>query len=286
MKSSRHERAIEGKFDRTDLGGLQTALYRLIVAPNGVEEALASASGLPSGGLDPIIVNEGSLSARERLEIYANAYFYRVLDVLKEEFPATLAVIGEVNFHNLITGYLIEYPPTEPSILYAGRYLPDFIRTYPLSDQTPYLGDLARLERTALEIFHAADASVLDGSTMREIPPHEWPTMVMRRHPATCVLNLQWRVDELLSAVENGEPWREPEPCSNSLLVWRQNSKVNYRVLQREERAGLELAGQGATFESICEAVGAATNSDEDLAASINRMLTRWLSEGLLTRES
>jgi hypothetical protein len=285
MKSSRHERAVENGSERTDLEGLQSALYRLIVAPNGVEEALASAPGLPSGGLDPIIVNEGLLSARERLEIYANAYFYRVLDVLKEEFPATLAAIGEVNFHNLITGYLIEYPPTEPSILYAGRYLPDFIRTYPLSDQKPYLGELARLERTALEIFHAADASVLDGSMMCEIPPHEWPTMVMRRHPATWVLNLQWRVDELLSAVENGESWREPKPCSNSLLVWRQNSKVHYRVLQREERAGLELAGQGATFESICEAVGTEADSDEDLAALINRMLTRWLSEGLLTRE-
>ena len=282
---SRNERAGENRSDRADLEGLQSALYRLIVAPNGVEEALASTPGLPSGGLDPIIVNEGLLSARERLEIYANAYFYRVLDVLKEEFPSTLTAIGEVNFHNLITGYLIEYPPTEPSILYAGRNLPEFIRTHPLSDQKPYLGDLARLERTALEIFHAADASVLDESIMRQVPPHEWPAMVMRRHPATCVLNLQWRVDELLSAVEKGEPWREPEPCSSSLLLWRHNSKVNYRVLQREERAGLELAGQGAAFESICEAVGAEIGSEEDLAASINRMLTRWLSEGLLTRE-
>ena len=35
-------------------------------------------------------------------------------DVFKEEFPATLALLGEVNFHNLITGYLVDYPPTEP----------------------------------------------------------------------------------------------------------------------------------------------------------------------------
>ena len=64
----------------------------------------------------------------ERLEIYANAYFYRILDCLKEDFPATLATLGADNFHNLVTGYLIEYPPTEPSISYAGRHLAEFLR--------------------------------------------------------------------------------------------------------------------------------------------------------------
>ena len=49
-------------------------------------------------------------------------YFYRILDVLKEDFPATLAVLGADNFHNLVTGYLIEYPPQHFSISYAGNH--------------------------------------------------------------------------------------------------------------------------------------------------------------------
>jgi hypothetical protein len=34
-------------------------------------------------------------------------YFYRLLDAIKEDFPATLKILGDFEFHNLITGYLI-----------------------------------------------------------------------------------------------------------------------------------------------------------------------------------
>ena len=102
---------------------------------------------------------------RSGSEIYANAYFYRILDCLKEDFPATLATLGADNFHNLVTGYLIEYPPTEPSIAYAGRYMSEFLRHHPLSERWPFIAELARLERTVTEVFHAAEAEPLSAET-------------------------------------------------------------------------------------------------------------------------
>jgi Putative DNA-binding domain len=285
MKSSRGDREVDHTDDGMDLKNVQRTIYRLIAAPGGVDEAFTSETGLPPDGLDGLVVGEGLLPARDRLEIYANAYFYRLLDVFKEEFPATLAVVGEVNFHNLITGYLIDYPPTEPSILHAGRHLPDFIRAHPLSERWRYIGDLALLERTTLEIFHAPDAPVLDAATMRQAPPHEWPRIVMKAHPASRILETKWRVDKTLHAIEVGEPWSDPESGPASVIVWRQNSKVNYRVMDRAERAALEVARAGAAFESICEVISAEADGDEDPAALINRLLTRWLSDGLIVRE-
>src|SRR5260370_42069661 len=102
------------------LKGLQSLLYRLIPAASGVAEGLAAERDLGATGLDAIVLGDNRLSAEARVEIYANMYFYRILDSLKEDFPATLVVLGEDNFHNLITGYLLEYPPTEPSISYCG----------------------------------------------------------------------------------------------------------------------------------------------------------------------
>ena len=81
-------------------------------------------------------------------------YFYRLLDCLKEDYPATLAVMGATNFHNLITGYLLAYPPSHPSVLYAGRHLADFLDSHPLRDEWPFIADLACLERALIEIFH------------------------------------------------------------------------------------------------------------------------------------
>ena len=115
----------------TQLKNLQSLLYRLITAPSGVAEGLAAEQDLGAGGLDAIVLGDDRLSSEARVDIYANMYFYRILDALKEDFPATVAVLGDDNFHNLVTGYLLEYPPTGPSITHSGSHLAEY-----LHDQT------------------------------------------------------------------------------------------------------------------------------------------------------
>lgn len=268
-------------------------LYRLITAPEGVAAGLAAEGAhrpLELDELDELIVGDDRLSAAERLEIYANAYFYRILDCLKEDFPATLKTLGADNFHNLITGYLIEYPPTQPSIAEAGRHLAEFLRDHPMRERWPYVADLARLERTLIEVFNAAEAEPLGAEAMRAIAPDDWPALAMRTHPALAIVDCEWRVDEVLREIEaatpesgqlpHGAPARE----AVSVLVWRRDSQVHYRALARAERAALELASAGASFAAICDAVAATCGEDDRTqpVALINRLLTRWLSEGLL----
>src|ERR1700720_2659506 len=146
---------------------LQSILYRLITAASGVAEGLAAEDRLPAGGLDALVLGDERLSAEDRVDIYANMYFYRLLDVLKEDFPAMLRVLGDDNFHNLATGYLLEYPPTEPSVLHCGRHLAAYLHNHPLSKDAPYLTHLAALERAVVEVFHGPDAPVLESALMR-----------------------------------------------------------------------------------------------------------------------
>ena len=96
-----------------DLEALQKLLWRLVTAPGGVAEGLAGEPELAAGGLGAIITDDERMDPAARVGVYAEAYFYRLLEVLKEDFPATLAVAGADRFHNLVTGYLIDYPPTE-----------------------------------------------------------------------------------------------------------------------------------------------------------------------------
>ncbi|MEA2650048.1 MAG: putative DNA-binding domain, partial [Candidatus Binataceae bacterium] len=77
-----------------DLRRLQEIICRLIVAPGGVAEGLAHETILSVGGLDRLVAGDDRMTAAERVEIYANGYFYRILEVLKEDYPATLAVGG------------------------------------------------------------------------------------------------------------------------------------------------------------------------------------------------
>lgn len=296
-----------------DLKHLQELLYRLIVAPSGVAEGLVHETMLPVGGLAQLIASDDRMTPTERVEIYANGYFYRILDVLKEDFPATLAVVGADNFHNLATGYLIDYPPTEPSIHQAGKNFPLFIAAHPLRERWPFLGDLALLERTTLESFHAADASALDIEAMRAIAPEDWPAIAMRLHPATRLVESAWRVDQVLrvvedassqsaDAIEDDEAPVEPNREDVTIVVWRRDARVFYRALETVEREALRLASAdgGTTFAEICDAIATAASSDEssthegevtigtdggeEVAATINRLFARWLHDGLLVR--
>jgi hypothetical protein len=287
MKTTCAKKRAPGGIDgRLDLKGLQTLLHRLIVAPEGVEEGLAAGNELLPHGLAGIINGDDRLSPGERLAIYANAYFYRLLDVFKEEFPATLSVVGDVSFHNLITSYLNEFPPVEPSILHAGRCLPDYIRAHPFSERWPYLADLARLERADLEIFHARTAPALNVATLRGVLPDDWPKLILQMHPAARILDLKWRVDTVLRAVEKNEAPIEPVPGQTRVLVWRRGSQTHYRALERVEGAALTLTRDGASFATICEAVAMEADPGENTEKLINALVVRWLDDGVLTYPS
>jgi hypothetical protein len=280
--------------DGFELAALQSLLYRLITAPAGVEEAAGHERALQARGLEAVIAGSEGLSARDRLSIYANAYFYRLLDIFKEDFPCTYTVLGDINFHNLITGYLIEYPPSEPSVLYTGRHLPHYLETIcgparAAVAHMPFLADLARLERVCIEAFHGADAEALEQKSLRGLTPESWPMLRIRLHPAAQIFDIEWRIDALMTAIKQGQQWEPPERSSATLLVWRKQWRVDYRALGPGERAALKTAAGGADFASICASLASELESAigvTDLAAIINRMLTGWLRDGILTREN
>lgn len=261
------------------LTNLQTLLYRAITAsPGGVTETPESET---RDRLESMIQGDERLSAFDRIAIYADAYFYRLLDCLKEDFPATLAVAGEADFQDLVRSYLTEYPPSEPSIFHVGRHLAGYLQDHQLRERWPFLAELARLERTIIEVFHGPDAQTLTADEMRSVAPADWPGLILHTIPAFRILDCEWRVSEVLGAVGTGAECREPKSGPAFLLVWRQDTQVYYRELELSERAALEVASGGTHFAKVCETF-ALWLDGENPTAAINRALTRWFSDGLV----
>lgn len=264
-----------------DLQSVQTLLYRLIVAPEGVADGLRAKSDLPADGLGAVISGDERLSAVERLDIYANMYFYRLLDCMKEDYPATLAVVGADDFHNLITGYLLAHPPSHPSLLYAGRYLADYLSAHTLREKWPFIADLAGLERALIEVFHGPDASALEANELSAVAPSDWPALELRTHPALQVFVPHWNVAEILRAVEVGNDWHARQQESAGILVWRKQNRCYYRDVDSTELAGIQALGSGVSLAALCERVAAAS---ADPTALILELIERWLDDGIVVR--
>jgi hypothetical protein len=264
-----------------NLKKLQSLLYRRITDPERTNESLGAERLPASGVLEALVHGDERLSAAERIGIYADAYFHRLLECLGEDFPTTLAVLGTDNFAALVKEYLLEHPPTEPSILYAGLYLADFLNDHPFAERWPFIADLARLERAVLDVFHAADAPVLSLETLHVVPSEELPALKLRSHPAVEIVHSEWRIADVLHTVERGREWTDPELEEASVLVWRQNALVNYRNLEPVERDALVIVAKGASFAAVCEAV--ATGAEEPKRVTlIGRLMARWLADGII----
>src|SRR5262249_592418 len=146
------------------LSRTESLFWNLITAPEGVGpglETLVRKGQAAPGAIDALIAGDERLPAAERLDIYANMYFFRLLDCLREDFPRLAPALGEDRFHNLATDYLLAHPSEHPSLRYLGRRLPEFLAGHALARESACLTDLARLEWTRADLFDASDARPL-----------------------------------------------------------------------------------------------------------------------------
>jgi hypothetical protein len=229
-----------------------------------------------------LVVGDHRLSGLARLDIYANMYFFRIRDALKDDFSAVCAVVGEANFHNLITDYLLAHPPSHFSLRYAGMHLPSFLSSHALSDHWPYLADLARLEWAILDAFDAPDAAALEPDTLGGVPPECWPAIRFQVTPSLRLLDVDWPVHEIWRQTQRNELPAAPLPRSTLLRVWRQDFRVYHCPIPKAERTALTAITAGASFAEVCEQIVACTGADAGTERAA-ALLREWLNDGVLS---
>jgi hypothetical protein len=265
---------------KLSLSEFQKSFYALVTAPEGVAQGLRD-QGRALQDLNAWIREHGSLSPLERLDIYANMYFFRIRDILREEYSKVVASIGDGDFHNLIVDYLVARPPSHPSVRNAGQALPSYLTVHELAGERPWLAELAALERARIEVFDAAEVDTLTVDHLRTLTPDDFAGLALRLIPAQIVLDAQFAVEELWQWLDEGGAAMEPEQAPRQVLVWRQDVLVYHRALDADEAQLLPLLREGVPFGLICERL-AEQDEPEAAAQRAFGLLGRWASDGLL----
>jgi hypothetical protein len=275
-----------------DLARAERLLSELIRAPSGVEEALRRAGGgqgLLAAQLRATVSGDGERPAELRLGVYANAYFYRLLDCLREDYGALAQALGEGFFHDAIALYLLACPPRHPSIRYAGDRLAGFLGEHasaaPLRERFPWSADLAALEWALQSAFDARDAEPLRGEDVAGRPPEQWAAIELRADPSLQLLELRWPLVGLRRAFERDQPLATGElrPAPEAVLVWRLREQPAYRRLEPDEAAALRRVAAGTRFGEVCECA-ADLVGPENAPGQAAQWLARWLADGCLQR--
>jgi len=215
---------------------------------------------------------DGDLIASGDIGVYARMYASRLYDTLADDYPKLRAALGDERFDEVAAQYLRAHPPSSFTLRDTGLALPAFLRGAAIAPA--WAADLAALERARIEVFDGPDADPLAQDAVAALGD-ELPGLVLSWVPSSVVMPIGWTVDDLWSAIEDGQPTVEPEPASRVVLVWRRDVAVLHRTLDDDEARLAASIAAGARFADVCEVLGE-LHGDAAGARAVE-LLLRWL---------
>ena len=214
---------------------------------------------------------------KTRIGVYADAYFLRLRDVLREDFPRVAALVGPEQFDEVVKGYLEAFPSRWPSVRHLGHALSEFLRHR--KDSPECVADLAELEWARIEVFDAPDAECATIEDFISVRADAWPALRFSAIPALQTLRTQYPVQRLWSGGTSLDVSAE----ETALRVWRSNDcRVFHAPMDERESAALRKMISGEPFATICETF--ADLPEAGAAQESAALLVRWIEDGIIHR--
>jgi hypothetical protein len=276
-----------------DLDVIQRWMQSVIMHPDGVAAGVASNPArrivdVNPGDVEKLLTRSNALTALERLQIYGSAYYARLLECLREEYPVLVHALGEETFDAFAFGYLQKYPSRSYTLNQLGADFPHFLaETRPEGEKgtwPEFLVDLATLEWTFSEVFDDPGVEgepLLDASQLQAIPFERWTEARLIPVPCLRSLTLRFPAHRYYSAVRRQEEVGPPEPAPTFLAITRREYVVRHYPLEQTAFALLQQILAGRKIGDAINAVAATAEIDLDLLAlKLQEWFRYWTAEG------
>jgi hypothetical protein len=280
-----------------DLEQIQRWMQAAIMHPVGVAEGIASAEARGHIDVGPdeaetVVTRSRALTALQRLAIYGYAYYARLLECLREEFPVLKHAVGEEVLDAFAVGYLQQYPSRSYTLFQLGVNFPRYLaETRPdgggeglPADWPDFLIDLATLERTFNEVFDGPGVEgerLLDADRLRALSAERLLEARLVSVPCLRLLVLRYPVHRYFTAVRRHEDPDPPGPAETCLAITRRRYVVRHFELSRPAYEFLHalVAGEPVGV-AIRRAAESASPDLERLATNLQAWFHDWAAEG------
>ncbi len=202
-------------------------------------------------------IRGGKLGPAEHLAIYRLNVLSNLRGALQDIYPVVRRIVGDAFFAHAADQFIAGTPSRSGDLNRFGAEWPLFIAQYPHAGELPYLADVARLEWSWHECFHAADAVGLDLNRLAAVPGESHARLRFRLQPAARLVAspfpiLQiWQVNQPEYAGPLEVDWARP---GDSLLLYRQGTEVVMQSFPAAAFRFLSALSCGALFEPAANA--------------------------------
>ena len=239
-------------------------------------------------GIAERIAGDARLGPQGRFAIYAGGYRSRLLETLRDDFPALRRLVGETVFDLFAHGYIAARPPRHFSLYDYGAGFADHLEaTRPEAGGGPLAAlpaAVARLERARSEVQRAEGVERDRGLQTANAAMR--PGLRLRLPDSVRLLRLDFDLLPLIEASERGEKAVVPEPRASLIAVARSGYRVRLHPLEPWRHAWLEALGpEGAEVYGAAAAAARASGRDGGaLLADLILWLPGAASAGLVAR--
>jgi len=275
---------------------VQRWMQAVITHPEGVAAGVQSAAAQQQiagpGDASGVVNPSQHRTTLQRLEVYAHAYYARLLECLSNQFPALVHTLDEELFNDFAFEYLQSYP----SGSYTLNRLADNFVTF-LQETRPamqadaaagglswpdFLIDLARLEWRIDTVFDGPGfegQAPLAAEQLQAIPADSWPGARLKL--AVCVELLEFRfpVNDYYSGFRAEQPVSIPAAEDTYLALTRREFVVRRIPLTLPQYRLLASLQAGNTVGDAIEAAAEVCDNLDQLGADLRDWFELWSRE-------
>ena len=241
------------------------------------------------------IMPNQSLQAYQRIEIYNQQYWWRLINALQEAFPLLLRLFGFTDFNQTIAiSYLKKFPPNDWTLNVLGDRLPKWIKERYKSEDRELVLHAAMVDNAFNHAFFIKQMPSLSALDLVSAEASALMKEKLYLQPHVQLFKLPYNLFTFRNKFikESPEHWVEHDfPELNSekeyhfIVLRKPNNNTSWREISLTEYAILHKLSLGDSIEKICDWIETQDSFlRQEAETSLSAWFQKWTSECLLTR--
>lgn len=220
------------------------------------------------------IRSKEQFAPQAQLNVYINAYRYRLYDVVAEDYPVLEEYLGKDGFYELIWAFVNKEQSTHFNIGRFALKLPAFVAEYFPKDV--FVHELCQLETTIAQLTDPEETAVLEQKHLEGMTPDAFIETVLYPRKALELMSFTYPVNDYYCKVMDKMSPKKPRRKSSFVTVFRHENVVWRMDLEKNEYHLLTQLFSGKTVGDTLE------NMDDFAAQKLSEYFSRWMRNGML----
>ena len=262
------------------LNELQRWFLDRVTGPHRTKNRAPAVVPTPARDVAQVIRPSATLTAEERMNIYAEQYILRLFGIARDRHPVLYHLLGEAEFEAMVTDYLSRFPPYGYTLNNLCNSMPYYVERYLEHEEHALLCQVAQLERAISDAFDTYVVGRVAAEDLAAVSAEQWPDVRFLLDPSVRLMEFDYDVIGMYDAVKEDTPLPARTPKKTWVAVWRNNGLVWRQSISRTRHAILSAFAARETVAVALERASELWDGDEDaLVQTVFSWFSTWVQE-------